>query len=196
MTTQKSVNIKIKKIIEKGMPFSEQDHDFLIQVVKQHPNKNRKDEIENIILNKNKDGLLIRYSDSTIDSISYKKCVRAMLTGKNSNHENIREALRNEIYVEQVLPFRKQNNMYGKGDEYHVGHGSGNFSFDSIVSQFFNNLSLKEEDIDIEKRKIKDYYESKGYFLADKILSEKWRSFHKQFSNLIMQTAQENLREK
>ena len=106
MTTHKNLNNQIKTIINKGIPFSKEDFNFLMQVIKHHPSKNKLNEIENILLNRRGDGLLIQFSDSTFDSISYKKCVRAMLTGKLPQRENIREALRNEIYVEQILPFR------------------------------------------------------------------------------------------
>jgi len=194
MTTQKSMNDKIKGIIDKGIPFTKKDHNFLLQIIKYHPNPEKIDEVENVLLNNRGDGLLIQYSDLTTDTISYKKCVRKMLTGKNAARENIREAFRNEIYVEQIVPFRKQ---HGKtfDNEYHVGHGSGIFSFDSLVKRFCENNFLKEEDIIVVKKKVRNHYECNGYFLSDENISKKWKNFHKQSSNLIMQTAQENLRE-
>ena len=196
MTTQKNINDQIKTIINKGIPFSKEDLDFLMQVIKHHPSKNKLDDIENILINRSGDGLLIQYSDSTLDSISYKKCVRGMLSDKlQPQRKNIREAFRNEIYVKQILPFRKQNNMLGKGVEYHVGHGNGDFSFDSIVKRFCKKNCLEEENINIEKRKVQQHYECTGYFLADKFLANKWKSFHKQSSKLIMQTAEDNLRQ-
>jgi hypothetical protein len=192
--TQKNINERISKIITNGVPFSSDDKTFLLKIIQHHPSKTNLENVEKVFLNKSGDGLMIQYSDSSIDSISYKKCVRAMLGGKPI--QNIREALRNEIYVAQILPFRKQNNMYGKGIEYHVGHGCGDLSFDAIVKQFCKENCLIEENIKLEKKRVKDYYECRGYFIHDRKLADKWKLYHKKFSNLIMQTAEENLRQK
>lgn len=195
----------VKSILKRyniGDVVNKEDMDFMINLLYQHPNVNKKTqyEITSIYIsdnpiypgNKSK-GFHLRYIDGSSTDFSYRKCIN-IPTHRLRVISACRAAVDPYIFAFKQTMFKNGNIICPDTQQIltfktcHVDHKAP-YTFATLIDMF-----LKKENITFDEIKLKEH-ENNQYCeqFQDTILSKKWIDFHNKYACLEIVSTKTNL---